>query len=372
MAKKRLRSQRGFTLLEMAFAAAALGIMALAMAPSFSAMRTAQKQAYDNEQADINQRIARALVAHAEDNAYPPGTLTAPCNNSTNKVFASVYNTTYCSGTTSSLRNYLVQEGVPLEKVEHDGSSNQNVRVYQRVAYLSQDAFLFYQGGPLAFLDYDVGVVYTTNCGRGDACNVATATSTAPPQSQPRFADETAATAAAPRLTSAVLSTWKPGTQDVGVAYVSTLPLQKKMMRQTAAHLERIRDAFLRYYESRRLAAPASTANHFPQPSDPAMRLPADPSPETNQGCREGWYALDAANIDVLAQVGLGASVEYGRTAWGAAIEYCRDYDPSLTSGYGVAPHYAAIRVLRYLSEGFPPEDPRAGGDPFNNIVLSF
>lgn len=358
--------------MEMVLAVAVLGVLTLAIAPSLGALRTAQRQAYVSEQADLNQRIVRAMLSHAEDAVLPPGTLTPPCNNNTNKVFASIYNTTYCSGTTSSLRDYLIQEQVPLDQVAHDGTAAKNLRVYQRVGGLSQPTYLYAQGGPLAYLDYEVGVVYTTNCSITAPCNRTAASSAAPPKSQPVYENETAATAAALRLQESNMNTWVPGTQDVGVAYLSTLPLQKKLMKQTVDHLERVRAAFLRYYDAKRLESPTSTANHFPRPSDAVVQQPEDPYPESNQGCREGWYLLDSAVSDLLAQVGLGVNPEFGRTAWGGSIEYCRDYDPSLTSPYNTAPHYGALRISAYISVGGAPEDTRSGGDPFNNIVISF
>lgn len=369
------KGQRGFTLLEMALATAVLGILTLAAVPAMRAMLTAQQNAYVNQQTNINQRIARAMLAHAENEVaglpigVPVGSLTAPCNNSANRVFFSPFDGTLCPTSTGSLRNYLLQEGVPLHQVALDGTGNRNVRVYQRVAGLSQEAYLFYQGGPKVFLNYDVGVIYTTNCGNWQPCNVSAASSSSPPLSQPVFANETTANAGAVRMTSSNFTTWTPGLRDVGLAYVSTLPLQTKMMRETSDHLNRVRDAFLRFYESRRLANPASTANHFPRPTDPSAQLAPVALPAGNQGCREGWYGLDTVNVDVLAQIGLGPSVEYGRTAWGASIEYCRDYDPSLTSPHGTAPHYAAIRIFRYLSDGAQPE---SGGIDDNNIVISF
>ena len=173
------------------------------------------------------------------------------------------------------------------------------------------------------------------------------------------------------RLTLSNFSTWRPGTYDIAPVYFSTLPLQRKMLSITAGNIDRIRDALRNYYETQRAANPLSTANHYPRPSNTSSQQPPDPDPLTNQGCRDGWYILDDALSDILVRIGIGNS-EFGRTAWGASIEYCRDYDPTGASGYGVAPHHAALRINRFVSLGAPAENLRTGGNPDNNIVISF
>lgn len=373
LSRKGASHERGFTLFEVIIAVLLLGILSIVLGPAFRTLLTARAQSYAAEQLAINQKIAAALTTYSEYGTQPAGMLPAPCNNSTNKFFYGIYQPTYCSGT-APLLSYLLQQGVPPHLVNEDGTDAHNVRVYQRVDSVSQNTFLFYQSGPEVALNYDVGVVYTTNCSKSAACNVSAASSTNPPKSQPVYASDTAATAGAVRWTSSNLATWTPGLRDVGAAYFTTLPQQKKMLQATAAHLDRIRSALTAFVAVKQAAAPTSTANFYPQPIDVAQRMPAEPNPGGNQGCREGWYDLSAANSDILAQVGLSTRIdlgrqnEYGWTAWGGTIEYCRDYDPTLTSGYGVAPHFAALRINNAVSYGMAP-DP---GNAENNALISF
>ncbi len=375
MRTRRLKTkagQGGFTLFEVIFAVMILGILSMALSPAFRTLMMSRDIAYVSEQTAINQKIANALVTYAEYGSATPGVTTSPCHSSTNKVFYAIYNPTLCSGT-SALRDYLQQQGVSLSQVNDDGTAAKNLRVFQRLGSESQTAYLFYQSGPMVFLNYDYGVIYMTNCGQSQPCNQTAASSTSPPKSQPTMPGDTATTAGAVRLTTSNRSTWVPGTRDIGVTYVSTLPLQKKMLQTTADQLDRIRTALTNYYASMQAANPSSTANFYPQPTDPLQRAPADPDPLTNQGCREGWYQLSNPVIDILPQIGIGGGTEFGFTPFGAAIEYCRDYDPTAASGYGNAPHYAALRINRAVSLKLDPDnnrlDPAAAA---NNIVISF
>lgn len=362
-----LRQQGGFTLLEIIFAVFILGLMSLALGPSFRSFITAKEQQYKVEQTSINSKIAAAMLQFAEQGpanaGYAIGSLTPPCNNSTNKIFFAIYNSSLC-GLTTNLQPYLQQQGVPMEKVNNDGTANQNVRVYQRLSSLSQNSYLFYQSGPQVYLNYDYGVVYLTNCGAAQACNTGASSSTPPASSWPGEAGSGAV-----KLTTTNVTTWTPGIRDVGAAYVSTLPLQKKFLQTTADQIDRLRTSFINFFAAQQAATPAATTNFYPQPTDVARRLPAN-DPTLNQGCREGWYPLDDPTMDILAQIGMGGGIEYGRTAWGASIEYCRDYDPTYTSGYGVAPHFAALRINRSVSLSLPPDSSSTGGP--QNVIVSF
>lgn len=364
------RKQRGFTLLELVFAVMILGFLSLALTPAFRTLMATKDITYAAEQTAINQKIATAMLTYAEYGAFSSGnptyTLTTPCSSSTNKVFFSIYNPSYCSGT-SGLLDALQQQGVSLSQVNNDGKAGKNLRVYQLLAAESQQAYMYQQSGPVVYLNYDFGVIYLTNCGYSQPCNQTAASSSTPPKSQPTLPGDLAATAGAARMLNR--GTWVPGTRDIGVTYVSTLPLQKKLLQTTVAQLDRIRTAMTNFYAAQQAANPTSTANFYPQPSNPIYRSPVNPDPASNQGCREGWYNLGQPVLDILSQIGVGPKDEAlaGQTAWGAAIEYCRDYDPAGTSPYGVAPHFAALRVNRSLSFNLGPD-----ADPANNAVISF
>lgn len=63
------------------------------------------------------------------------------------------------------------------------------------------------------------------------------------------------------------------------------------------------------------------------------------------------WVNLK--NSDALKEIGLDGE-EYGTTAWGADIQYCRDYRAT-----GVAstdsPFFAALRIHKNLSDNLSP-----------------
>src|SRR5690606_29625636 len=84
--------------------------------------------------------------------------------------------------------------------------------------------------------------------------------------------------------------------------------------------------------------------------------------------CYDGWYSLDALNVNVLAQIGLDPT-EFGVTAWGGTIEYCRDYEPSPEAGYTAndAPHYAALRFNQNLSKALAPTN-----NASQNVIVTF
>lgn len=375
--------QAGFTLVETIIAVALLGILSLSAGSAFKAFMTARHNAYVAEQAAINQKIANALMNkarigpvlradYADADQEPdgvPGTLQSPCTVSTSKVFYSIYNpgftSTVCQST-RHLRDYLIQQGLnPDRGVNDDGTASRNVRLYQRVGGLTQDAFIFGKGGPKVTLNYDFGVVYLTNCGFNRPCNQTAASATNPPRSAPPTGTATVDDYAA-RLTLSNFTTWKAGNYDIAPVMVSTLPIQMELMESTAKSLLELKSAFQRYFDRMQAANPASTANFYPQPafSQPPV------SPAFNEGCREGWYALRLNATDVLEQIGLfnrdyPGEALYGLTAWGGVVEYCRDYDPSGTSPYGTPPHYAALRFNREVSNAFDPS-------PGQNIIISF
>lgn len=354
--------QKGFTLLEVIIAVAMIGVITVLVSPSFKMMSNAQRKAYEQEQTLINQKIGRALIAHSEEEGLIPGFLPDPCMHYGSYQIYRVYSTTNCS-VNDTLKPYLIQQGLNPSMIANDGTGNKNIRIYQRVPTVSQWAYFDGRKTERVLLTYDIGVIYTTNCGESQPCGKVI-TGGVPQRSVPVFSNETAATAGAGKLFESNLSTWKPGTQDVGVTYITTLPQQKKNLEKTVKNLETIIEAFKRYAKPRLAANPEL----IPYPLTLSMaRLPEDPT--MNQGCREGWYGLDSVNIDIINQLGF-PNQETGRTAWGASIEFCRDYDPSGTSNYGEPPHLGALRIHRSVGiEQYPDHDP---DNSINNIVISF
>lgn len=328
--------ERGFTLVELLIGIIVLGILAVVLTPYFSAVRTAQLQAYTEKQRLINQRIASGLVRYASEHSTT-GALPAPYT-------ATGVNSGPIDTTDGDLTAIMQETGIDPGEFNDDGRSSPRVRVYQRAAVTGYETPLFVRSGPLVLLDYHIGAVYITDCIKGTACD----------------ADIPGASA---ELTAANRATWNITAPDSAVARLSSLPVQKRMMALTASRMNAIRDALTGYATAKILAAaPGDTTNHYPGSGMSGL----DPLVAANQGCRDGWYPLNDASVNVLPLVGLTKS-EYGVTAWGGAIQYCRDYDPSGSLGAGTPPHYAAIRVNRGLSTAAGPT-----ATPGDNIVLSF
>jgi prepilin-type N-terminal cleavage/methylation domain-containing protein len=344
-----LRRQRGLTMMELVIAISLLGIISITLSPTFRTFLTARDRAYVERQVLINGKIAKAMLDYAEQSGTA-GLLPSYYNNSTSKIFFGIAN----PASTTGLTPYLVQQGVPMRELNDDGRTGAKVRVWQKLSSgLTQTTQLYGQSGPPIDLSYEMAAVYMTDCGRTDTCNT-TATSTTPPKGN--------------KMTAV---TWQPGAADVGPVVFSTLPLQRKMLEITSVRMERIREAMTSYVRAKTLSAAASdNTNWYPEPTDTsayAGMLVQDPS--ANQGCRTVWFDLSAVNVDVLGKVGMSQD-ELGRTAWGAPIEYCRDYDPAGTgtTDSNKPPHYAALRIHRLVAAVTQPDS----FDPTQNALISF
>lgn len=350
---KAIKREQGFTLIELSIAMLLLGIVTIMVAPYFNLLISARKQAYAQDQALTNQKISQALLQYAEQNTAL-GTLPAPY--SSGSFVSSVYDPADVGVT--SVQPFLLSAGLNPQQVNTDQGTSKRVRVYQRVTGLTQSVPLYGQSGPAAGLTYQLGVVYMTPCPLDNSA----------PTCNPN--PGTGLPGASVALTSANYRTWTTQGEDLPAVMLSTLPLQKQLLATTRARLDRVRDALSGYFRARMLTAAATdTTNFYPAPTGGGAPVLSGAAPGANQGCRDGWYSLDAANVNVLAQVGL-SQAELGATAWGGGVQYCRDYDPTGTSGANVPPHYAALRVLGAVSQGAGP-DATPGGTA-NNIILSF
>lgn len=353
-ARLRLRGQRaararGFTLIEMLIAVMLFGLLSLMLSPTFRTFMTARDQAYKERQTFVNNKIAQAMQEFAEQPppATPIGVLPAPWTNTSGRFFLAPVNMT--TGSTTSVMPYAQAQGLTTSEFNDDGSAAARVRVYQRAQGIPVDSYLFFQGGPPVSLNYDLGVVYMTACARAQTCNASATTPT------------TQTTPTPTRLTAANYASWTPPSDAVGTVFFSTLPLQKRMLALTASRLDRIREAMTNFYNAK---------GNYPFPT--AGRQLTNGAPALNQGCREGWYELGTDTVgsvvnDIAAQVGIGQK-EDTRTAWGASIEYCQDYDATGAKGLDTAPRYAALRINRYVSQAMSP-DPT---NPLMNVVVSF
>jgi type II secretory pathway pseudopilin PulG len=384
--------QRGFTLFEIILSASILGLLTWVMAPSIRTLMTAKETANRDSQYVINQKIANAMLAWSEAGGTDPntfettkGTLPAPCTlGGSTKLFSGVPASSDCPNG-NSLVQYMLQQGVPYPQLTTDGTSNANVRVYQRISdpSLYEKVGLMYPSGPQVTLNYQAGVVYSTMCGQKQACNTSLTsliplanTLTEVPDPGDAFGVRTMPD-----------PTWKPRSAqtnpvvpaDYAVAYVSTLPLQKKFLALTATQIDTIRTALKNYVATKQAAAPTSTANFYPQESATACSNGATacgsgfanqlstPVAIGNQWCWDGWYSLYDSNSDILQQLGIG-DYSLGQTAWGGGIEYCRDYDANGIKGKGASPHYGAIRLNSNVGLGAIPDTNTIE----QNIIISF
>lgn len=350
MQSTRRRSQ-GFTLIELILSVTLLGILTIMVTPFFKMLMGARAQAYAQEQALIDQKVANALLAYAGSNTLL-GQLPAPYTGGSYK--STVFNPT--DATATSLQPYLLGGNLNPNFVNNDAAASKRVRVYQKVSGLTHTMPMYGQSGPVVTLNYDFGVVYMTICpldNSSPSCNPNSATGI------PGYS---------PVLTATNYKTWTTDPRDLPATMFSTLPLQQGMLEVTHTRLDNIRDALSGYARAKMLMAAATdTTNFYPAPTGMGAPVLSGGNPATNQGCRDGWYSLNSGVVNVLTQVGL-SQAEMGSTAWGGTVQYCRDYDPTGASGANTPPHYAALRVRSAMSLGIAPDNASAA----NNVIISF
>lgn len=343
------KKQKGFTLIEVIIATSVLGVLTLVIAPAFSNVLRAQEQAYKERQILVNQKLAKAMLDYAETQTKPA--LPSPCTGlSATRVRYGPANTltgyTSCRSASASDKplplSYALKEGIAPKEVNGDGTASDNIRVYQVYTNIDKpNVPLFGRSGSAVDLRYDYGVVYLTKCQRSQACN------NAGPYG--------------PVLSDYV--SWQPGTTALYTAYVSTLTIQKERLAETARRLNQVRDGFTAYFNMKRAANPDSSVNHYPSAAGTTS-----PTDTLSQGCMTDWHPLyEASATSVLDVLGLNKE-ELGQTSWGGSIEYCNDYDPSISPAANTMPHYAALRIRKAVTEGGAPDI----WAPENNVVISF
>lgn len=348
--KTRKRQQRGSILIELLVGVLVFGVLSAALTPIMRSVISMNDRAYDERHKLNNALIGSALMTVASTSQL--GRLPAPATSGSHSN--SIYNPSDTSPIGLALTAALIQSGLNMNEVNDDGRAAALLRVYQSVSPDPLVTPLYFQNGPLVQLRYDVGVIYLTKCAKANtSCN---------PNPVTGIAGDS------PRMTQSNFATWSSSGTDGPAFYVSSLPVQKMMLSNTVQRLERIRDAMLSYLRTQQLTASGSdTTNWYPNQnglSSPGNR--AGMNPMVNQGCRDGWYRLDDAASQILPRLGL-STMEYGKTAWGGSIEYCRDYDPTGSQNSDEPPHYGALRISSDVSSGQPPHSL-----PGNNVVLTF
>ena len=335
--------QGGFTLLEMMVVVAVIGIMSIILSPLIQGYTTSMRRAYDERQNLQNISIGQALMSYAA-NSTTQGRLPAPYT-------GGGYTSTIYDPADAAISSALTAAGLAPSEINDDGTIAAKVRVYQRVGNLSVNVPLYFQSGPLTTLSYEYGGIYITDCVKGDGtCNPSPATGVP---------------GTSPAMTSTNYSTWQTTGTDSRAVLISTLPLQKSMLASTVQRLDKVRDTLLGYLRAQTITAAAGDATNWYPPNPGTL---GGQTPSSNQGCRDGWYDLSTTNV--LETVGL-SKAEFGVTAWGGKIEYCRDYDPLGTKSPNAVPHYAAIRINKVPSNGIAGNSPNPGVIG-NNIILTF
>lgn len=345
-----MRKQRGFTLIELAVVMVVLGIVSSIMSPIFGELISSNKRAYDEKHKLNNQLIGAALqnfAANSTTNGRLPAAYTGGGYTST------IYDPASATVAGIALTNALRQNDINPAEINDDGTPTHNVRVYQVVQGLTQTMPLFFTSGPQVTLTYDYGAIYLSNCALATAACNPTAATGVPGSSV--------------AMTAGNYTAWTVAGTDAQPFFVSSLPIQKQMLATTVSRLDRVRDAFLSFLRANQAtAAGGDNTNWYPNDAgaSSAGALSGN-APAGNQQCRDGWYGL-VTYPSILGVIGLSTG-EYGSTAWGGEIEYCRDYDPTGTKTPDAPPHYAAIRINSNVTAGGAPS-----ATPGNNVVLTF
>lgn len=341
----RMHRQAGLTLVELLVSVMVMGVLSIAVAPLMNSYVASVRGSYAKRQEVVNQTIGVALMQFAQD-ATPLGTLPAPYTGG--GYTSTIHNAGDNSVAGQALKAALTQSGINPAEINDDNYPSKRLRAYQRVAGLTTQMPLYFQTGPLVTMTYQFGAIYTTACEKGTmSCNPTAATGLP---------------GASIALTAANHTTWSTSGSDQAVYFVSTLPLQKQMLANTAAKVDKIRDALMSYFRTQQTTASGGDTTNWWLPNPGTL---SGATPGTNQGCRDGWYDL-STNSSILPAAGLTPAVD-GKTAWGARIEFCRDYDPAGAQSPNTVPHLAAIRFHSSVSLGLAPDAVVLG----NNVVLT-
>lgn len=341
----RIRRQRGVTIIELITATIVIGLLSIVVAPLLNSYVVSVRGGYLKRQEIVNQTIGAALMQYAQDGTAL-GVLPAPYTGA--GYTSTVYNPTDNSTAGTLLKAALTQSGINPSEINDDNHPSKRVRVYQQVTGLTQKTPLYFQSGPVVTLTYQFGVVYTSACEKAQSLCNPTAATGIPGKSI--------------RLTAANMNTWTPTGTDKAAAFVSSLPVQKQMLANTALKVDRLRDSMMSYFRARQTTAAGNDDTNWwlPMPGTKGGKTPT-----SNQGCRDGWYDLSTETA-ILTAAGLTPAVD-GKTAWGGRIEYCRDYDPANNQSPNASPHLAAIRFNSNISLGLAPDAVSEG----NNVVLT-
>ena len=340
------RQSSGFTLIELIIAVVVFGVILVMLAPFMTQFLQLREMENRDRNSLAIQRVSSAITSFARNTNN--GRLPTPYSG--NGMNSTIFdpNDTSASGLALSLE--MRNSGVVVNSINDDGSISRNVRVYQLVPGLIYTMPYYFQTGTQIALTYDVGAIYQTTCGVQSSCN------TSIPGDSGAF-------------NASNFTTWIPSGNDYAGVVISTLAEQKQMLSMTISRTNTLRDKLSSEFNARlRMAAANSDQNYYPLPTNSGAPNLSGRNPVTNMGCHNGWYKLDAANVNILDSIGLSRE-EFGSTAWGGSIEYCQDYDPTApsTATAGLPPHYSALRLNKNLTAAAPPT-----GVIASDLVITF
>ena len=332
-----MNKSSGFTLIELLITMVIIGIMssiagAVWMQYTSLANQLAKKERYMDVIAIKN----TLLKFSALDNN---GRLPAPYNGGD-------YNNACLDTVNVNMKSYFsLFSNSHFGDVNNDGSISKNVRVCQRVTGLTYQQSVSGFNGAEVLLNYDVGVVYQTNCSLYDTtCNTGVP------------GDSLAYTATG----------WATAGEDGQAVEYSTLSVQQAMWSRTYKKLTEISDVMKNYrFDLIKSNAADDTTNWNLGPTLSSEDMSGQ-SAAANQGCYDGWYDLKGTNIDILSKYGMNKDI-YSITEFGGVVEYCRNYDPA-DKGVDTLPHLAAIRVNKNVSQMLNPDNANIA----NNLIISF
>lgn len=321
----RMNKNQGFTLIEMVIA---MFIFAILSGPVFSWISIAnqsQEMAYRNSILRDNLTIARALRAHAasENNGFLVSAYTGGS-----------YQNAPVDTTNSVLTEYLARGNITVDRYNDDGSTNQNVRYLDVLSTKPTYSMpIVGTSSETVTLVYDRGVLYQTACGLTETCNDGT-----------------------PGVSAAyATSGWSITGTDMMPVEISTLDIQQNSWRETWLRLSELRNKIRNSFNAQVASkAAGDPTNWFFVPDLATSPDLSGADPVTNQGCRNGWYQLNSADVNILTFYGLDPVSLYAQTPWGGRIEYCADYDPNNT-GANALPHIGALRINRAVTTGNAP-----------------
>jgi prepilin-type N-terminal cleavage/methylation domain-containing protein len=326
--KRILKTETGFTLVELIIAVTVLGIVSIIMSPALQMLSMTQHNAYIQQQKMLNNKIAKGLLNYAEEETQLGEIPTAYTGDG--------YASTVYDSTKTTIKDHIVGMDVPEETINSDTTPGKKERVYS----ISNETIKipFYGNtGPSINVKYQVANLYLSICLKDDAsCD--------------------------PKL---------PANNNVDATTVkfSTLPLQKKKLTKTRDSLQLLRTHMVDYFRAKQqLAAAGDPTNFFPDPT--SIGATSKATGTAIQKCHNGWYSMAQtySGKSIAGMLGLSTD-DVGKTSWGGLVEYCRDYAPA-GGAANTPPHYAAIRVLKDLSSGNDPNITAGGAN--QNIFISF